>query len=61
MLETAIAEIRQELQAIRMEMTEIRRMVSKLPTIFQWVSIQTALIIVIFAAAFGLLRLTALH
>ena len=61
MIERTLAEIRQQLQAVRLDLAEIKRMVWKLPTTRQWIMIQVALIAAIFAAAFALLRYAPPH
>lgn len=57
-LETAIREMQQELQAIRVELAEIkgeiRGKLSNLPTTFQLIFMQAGFILAAFAAAFGL-------
>jgi len=60
-IDPVIADIRQQLRAIRQDLAHIGRVVSKLPTTFQWVFIQTVLIIVIFVSVFGLWELIGLH
>jgi hypothetical protein len=54
--ETIPAEIRTDLGAIRLDLAEIKTRVSKLPTIRQWIFIQTALVLAVFTA-WGLLLL----
>ena len=56
-LEATIAEIHEDLRAIRLDLAEIKKLIAALPTTFQFVYIQAALILVIFGAAFGLLTL----
>jgi hypothetical protein len=60
-LETAVAEIGKELQAIRLDLAEIKGKLSNVPTTFQLVFMQAALILTIFAAAFALLRFASPH
>jgi len=64
LLEAAIEEIRAELKAIRTEISALRLDVAEMkgrlaniPTTFQLFYMQGGLILAIFAAAFGLLRL----
>ncbi len=60
-LEDAVDEIRAELKALRADMTELRIDIAEmkgrmanLPTTFQLVYMQTAIIVTVFAAAVGL-------
>jgi len=53
-LETAVREIRQELQSIRLDLAEIKGRLSNLPTTFQLVFMQGTIIIAVFAGAIGL-------
>jgi hypothetical protein len=61
MLEAAVAEIRKELQAIRLDLAEIKGKLSNVPTTFQLVFMQSGLILAVFAAAFALLRFAPPH
>ena len=61
MIDTTLAKICEEIQAICQDLAEIKRMVWKIPTIYQWIYIQTTLIVVIFASAFGVLKLIGPH
>ncbi len=68
LLETAVAEIRIELKAIRGELAalrvdvaEMKGRLTNIPTTFQLIYMQTAFVLAIFAAAFTLLRFGAPH
>jgi hypothetical protein len=60
-LEAAIDAIRADVRAIRLDLAEIKGKLSNVPTTFQLVFMQAALILAIFAGAFGLLKLAAPH
>jgi hypothetical protein len=60
-LEVAIDEIRKDLQAVRLDLTEIKGKISNVPTTFQLVFMQAALMLAIFAGAFGLLKIASPH
>lgn len=67
-LETAMNEIRADLKAIRLELADLKAIrlelaemkgkLSNVPTTFQLVFMQTALVLSIFAGSFGLLKLS---
>jgi hypothetical protein len=61
MIEGTLAEIREQLRAIRRDVADIKRMVWKLPTMRQWIVIQIALIVAIGAAALSLLKFAVLY
>lgn len=56
-LETNVDDIRKELQAIRIDIARMDGKLSNVPTSFQLLFMQAGLILAIFAAAFGLLKL----
>ena len=60
-LEAAANDIRRDLQAIRLDLAEMKGKLSNMPTTFQLVFMQAGLILTIFAAAFGLLKLSSIH
>jgi hypothetical protein len=60
-LEAAADDIRKELQAIRIDLARLDGKLSNVPTSFQLLFMQAGLILAIFAAAFGLLKLAAPH
>ena len=60
-LETAIDDIRADPRAIRLDLAEIKGKLSNMPTTFQLVFMQAALVLAIFAGAFGLLKLASPH
>jgi hypothetical protein len=60
-LEAAVDEIRADVKAIRLDLAEIKGKLSNVPTTFQLVFMQAALILAIFAGAFGLLKLASPH
>jgi hypothetical protein len=60
-LEAAFREIRADIRAIRLDLAEVKGKLSNVPTTFQLVFMQAALILAIFAGAFGLLNLSSLH
>jgi hypothetical protein len=60
-LEAGVDEIRKELQAIRVDLARMDGKLSNVPTSFQLLYMQAGLILAIFAAAFGLLKLAAPH
>ncbi len=60
-LEAAIGEIRADVRAIRLDLAEVKGKLSNVPTTFQLVFMQAALILAIFAGAFGLLKLSSLR
>ncbi len=53
-LEVSVAEMRKDLQAIRLEIARIDGKISNLPTTFQLVFMQAGFILAVFVAAFGL-------
>ncbi len=56
-----IDKIRGDLRTIRIDLDEIKGKLSNVPTTFQLVFMQAALILAIFVGAFGLLKLAAPH
>ena len=60
-LEAAVNDIRRDLQAIRLDLAEMKGKLSNVPTTLQLVFMQAGLILTIFAAAFGLLKLSSIH
>jgi hypothetical protein len=60
-LEAAVDEIRADVKAIRLDLPEIKGKLSNVPTTFQLVFMQAALILAIFAGAFGLSKLASSH
>jgi hypothetical protein len=60
-LEGAIDEVRTDLKAVRLDVAEIKGKLSNVPTTFQLVFMQAALILAIFAGAFGLLKFASPH
>jgi hypothetical protein len=60
-VEEAIDSVQHDVQALRVDVARVDGKISNLPTTFQLVFILAAFVITIFAAAFGLLKLTSLH
>jgi hypothetical protein len=60
-VETRLAHLEAAVEAIRLDLAEIKGKLSNVPTTFQLVFILAGFVVAIFAAAFGLLKLTALH
>jgi len=60
-VEVRLTRIETAVDAIRLDLAEIKGKLSNLPTTFQLLYMQAGLILAIFAAAFGLLRLAAPH
>jgi hypothetical protein len=60
-LEVAVEEIKKELQAVRLDLAEIKGRLSNIPTGAHLVFMQGGLILAIFAAAFALLRYAPPH
>jgi hypothetical protein len=60
-VEVRLTRIETAVDGIRLDLAEIKGKLSNLPTTFQLLYMQAGLILAIFAAAFGLLRLAAPH
>ena len=60
-VETRLARLEAAVEAIRLDLAEIKGKLSNVPTTFQLVFILAGFVVTIFAAALGLLKLTALH
>jgi hypothetical protein len=61
LLEGAVVEIRRELQAIRLDLAEIKGKLSNKPTTVQLVFMQAAVILTVFFGAFALLKFGSPH
>ena len=60
-VEVVVEEIRKELQSIRVDLARIEGRLQNIPTTFQLIYMQGGFVLVIFAAAFALLRYAPPH
>ena len=60
-VEARLARLESGMDAVRLDLAEIKGKLSNIPTTFQLVFILACFVVTIFAAAFGLLKLAALH